>query len=107
MAATSYELTWLQYLLQDLQVEHRQPATLLCDNKAALYIATSPIYHERTKHIELDCHTISEKIQNREIQTAYVQTKYQFIDIFTKPLPTPLFQSHFRKLGVTDIHTTT
>jgi len=107
MTTTSYELTWLQYLLQDLQVEHCQPATLLCDNKAAHYIAANLVYHERTKHIELDCHTIREKIQNGEIQTTHVQTKYQVIDIFTKPLPTPLFQSHLRKLGVIDIHTTT
>ncbi|CAL9007107.1 unnamed protein product, partial [Prunus brigantina] len=60
MAATTCELTWLRYLLRDLQVEHNQPATLLCDNKAALYIAANPVYHERTKHIELDCHTVRE-----------------------------------------------
>ena len=77
MAATTCELTWLQYLLQDLQVEHRQPATLLRDNKASLYIATNPVYNERTKHIELNCHAISEKMQNGEIQTAHVQTNYQ------------------------------
>ncbi|KAI5330645.1 hypothetical protein L3X38_030043 [Prunus dulcis] len=107
MAATTCELTWLRYLLQDLQVEHRQPATLLCDNKAALYIAANPVYHERTKHIELDCHTVRERIQNGEIQTAHVQTKHQVADIFTKPLPAPLFQSHLGKLGVIDIHTPT
>ncbi|KAI5342445.1 hypothetical protein L3X38_010320 [Prunus dulcis] len=56
IVATTCELTWLRYLLQDLQVEHCQPATLLCDNKAALYIAANPVYHERTKHIKLDCH---------------------------------------------------
>jgi hypothetical protein len=83
------------------------PPPYFNDNKAALYIAANLVYHERPKHIELDCHTISEKIQNGEIQTTHVQTKYQVIDIFTKPLPTPLFQSHLRKLGVIDIHTTT
>jgi len=107
MAATAYELTWLRYLLQDLQVSHQQPATLLCDNKAALYIAANPVYHERTKHIELDCHTVREKIQNGKIKTTHVQTQFQVADIFTKPLPVPLFQSHFRKLGAIDIHTPT
>ncbi|BBG97514.1 wall-associated kinase 2 [Prunus dulcis] len=107
MAATTCELTWLRYLLRDLQVEHNQPATLLCDNKAALYIAANPVYHERTKHIELDCHTVRERIQNGEIKTVHVQTKHQVADIFTKPLPAPLFQSHLGKLGVIDIHTPT
>ena len=107
MAATACELTWLRYLLQDLQVPHRQPATLLCDNKAALYIAANQFYHERTKHIELDCHTVREKIQNGEIKTTHVKTQFQVADIFTKPLPAPLFQSYLHKLGVIDIYTPT
>jgi hypothetical protein len=107
MTTTTCELTWLRYLLQDLQVEHRQSTTLLCDNKTTLYIKTNPVYHERTKHIELDCHTVCEKIQNEKIQTAHVQTKYQVADIFIKLLPAPLFQSHLGKLGVIDIHTPT
>lgn len=107
MAATTCELTWLRYLLQDLEMEHRQLATLLCDNKATLYIVANPIYHERTKHIELDCHIVRESIQNGEIQTAQVQTKHQIADIFTKSLPASLFQSHLGKLGEIDIHTPT
>jgi hypothetical protein len=107
MAAIACELTWLRYLLQDLQVPHCQPATLLCDNKVALYIATNSVYHERTKHFEMDCHTVREKIQNGKIKTTHVQKQFQVADIFTKSLPAPLFQSHLHKLGVVDIHTPT
>ena len=107
MTTTTCELTWLRYLLQDLQVEHRQSTTLLCDNKTTLYIKTNPVYHEWTKHIELDFHIVCEKIQNEKIQTAHMQTKYQVADIFIKLLPAPLFQSHLGKLGVIDIHTPT
>ena len=107
MAGSACKFTWLRYLLQDLQVPHHQLATLLCDNKATLYIAANPFYHERTIHIELDCHTVCKKIKNSEIKTTHIQTQFQIANIFTKPLPTRLFQTHLRKLGVVDIHTPT
>ncbi|CAL9028585.1 unnamed protein product, partial [Prunus brigantina] len=107
MAATTCELTWLRYLLQDLRVNHSEPAKLFCDNQAALYIAANPVYHERTKHIELDCHTVRERIEKGEIKTGYVQTGEQIADIFTKPLKAPVFSSLLGKLSVIDIHSPT
>lgn len=61
MASTCCEITWLSYLLQNLGVPH-QPITLYCDNKVALHIATNPIFHKRTKHIEIDCHIVRDKL---------------------------------------------
>ncbi|BBN69521.1 RING/U-box superfamily protein, partial [Prunus dulcis] len=86
MAHATCEITWLRYLLQDFQVNIQEPAVLHCDNQAALHIAANPVFHERTKHIELDCHLVREKIQSGMITTAYTPSSHQLADIFTKPL---------------------
>jgi hypothetical protein len=63
MANVVYELTWLKYLLHNMMVSHSSPMTLYCDNQAALHITSNLVSHEHTKHIELDCHLVHEKIQ--------------------------------------------
>uniref|UniRef100_A0A2N9FDV6 Integrase catalytic domain-containing protein n=1 Tax=Fagus sylvatica TaxID=28930 RepID=A0A2N9FDV6_FAGSY len=64
MASVVCELMWMVPLLKDFKVEHSKEALLFCDSKAAIHIAANPVYHERTKHIELDCHLVREKIQD-------------------------------------------
>ena len=107
MATTSCELTWIRFLLNDLQASHSQPTILHCENKEALHNATNPVFHERTKHIELDCHLIRENIQLGLIQTSYISTTHQLADIFTKPLGRQQFIHLLCKLGIHDVHTPT
>lgn len=86
MALTNCEITWIGGVLKDLGVDLASPCTLFCDNKDALDIAANPLYHERTKHIEIDCHLIREKIQQKLITTSHIATNQQLVDIFTKVL---------------------
>ncbi|XP_057444716.1 uncharacterized mitochondrial protein AtMg00810-like [Lotus japonicus] len=104
MAATVCEIQWLNYLLRDLEVFHSTPVSMYCDNQSAMHIAHNPSYHERTKHIELDCHIVREKLQQGLIHLLPVSSSLQIADILTKPLTPAPFHSIYSKLGMHNIH---
>ncbi|KAM3356275.1 hypothetical protein P3S68_022989 [Capsicum galapagoense] len=99
MAAATCELVWIKQLLRELKFGETGKMELVCDNQAALHIASNPVFHERTKHIEIDCHFVREKILSGDIVTKFVKSSDQLADIFTKSLTSPRINYICYKLG--------
>ena len=87
LADTTFELLWLRWLLKDLGVSTSSATPLYCDNQNAIYIAHNDVFHERTKHIEIDCRFIRYHLVHSTLKLISVSSKDQLADIFTKSHP--------------------
>jgi hypothetical protein len=75
---------------------------LLCDNESAIRMADNPVEHSRTKHIAIQYHFLRDHQQRGDIEIAYVSTKEQLADIFTKSLDEKAFTKLKHKLNILD-----
>ncbi|MCO5566579.1 hypothetical protein L7F22_020256 [Adiantum nelumboides] len=82
------EVAWLEMLLQDLEIRLQDPIVIYCDNLNSVQLARNPVFHARTKHIEVHYHFIREWVLDGDIDLAYVGTEDQATDLFTKALGT-------------------
>lgn len=103
MAVTVAELTWICGLLEELNCLVPIHVALYFDNQAAIRIASNPIFHERTKYIEIDCHFVREKIKSGLVQSHFISTTSQLADVLTKSLGTKQHQSLVSKLGLFNV----
>ena len=104
MATTVSEILWIRCLLKDLDVAPSEPTHLYCDNQVARQITSNPIFHERMKHIEMDCYFVRERVESVEIQPRKIDIADQIADIFTKALGLDCFRYLFSKMDICDIH---
>lgn len=99
LAYTAAELSWLRSLFKDLHLPLPAP-TLWCDNISSIALASNPVFHARTKHLEVDYHYVREKVIRGELCVRYISTQDQVADIFTKGLSRQRFTDLRFKLMV-------
>lgn len=91
LADTTAEISWLQSLFCELGIFMKTPPMLWCDNIGATYLAVNPVFHARTKHVEIDFHFVRDKIARGDLVVKFSSTKDQLVDLFTKPLSSARF----------------
>ncbi|KAF5785164.1 putative RNA-directed DNA polymerase [Helianthus annuus] len=98
LADTVAESIWLKALLHELGVTTKSSPTLWCDNLGATYLSANPVFHARTKHVEVDFHFVREQVAQGDLSVKFISTNDQIADVFTKPLSSQRFLSLRSKL---------
>ncbi|KAM6562061.1 hypothetical protein CsatB_022059 [Cannabis sativa] len=86
LALVTAEITWIESLLNELSFPLPGTSITWCDNLSASALASNPVYHARTKHIELDIHFVRDKILKKELEVRYIPSSDQIADCLTKAL---------------------
>jgi hypothetical protein len=94
------EATWLRQLLLELQAPLSRCTLVYCDNISAVYLSNNPVQHQRTKHVEIDLHFVREKVVIGQVHVLHVPTTSQFADVFTKGLPSSVFEEFRSSLNI-------
>ncbi|KAE8708930.1 hypothetical protein F3Y22_tig00110332pilonHSYRG00561 [Hibiscus syriacus] len=95
-AMAAQESTWLIQLMNNLHQPVDYAISLYCDNQSAIRLAENPVFHTRTKHVEVHYHFVREKVLQEEIEMRQIKTDEQIADLFTKSLSVGKFE-HFRR----------
>ena len=103
MRKLTSELIWIKNLMRDLGIETTTPITMHCDNQAAIHIASNNVFHERTKHIEVDCHKVRQAVEQKIILPCYTRSEDQLADIFTKAASIKVCEFIHSKLGLMEL----
>jgi hypothetical protein len=95
------QLLWMRQTLRDYGYKLSK-VPLLCDNESAIRMEDNPVEHNRTKHIAIQYHFLRDHQQRGNIEIAYVSTKEQLADFFTKPLDEKTFTKLRNELNILD-----
>jgi hypothetical protein len=86
IANATAEIMCVQTMLRELGIPQPSTAMLWCDNLGAIYLSVNPVFHARTKHIEVDYHFVRERVARKQLDIRFISTRDQIGDDFTKIL---------------------
>ncbi|GJW70281.1 ribonuclease H-like domain-containing protein [Tanacetum coccineum] len=94
------ETCWVRNLLRKLHTPLSSATIVYCDNMSDVYLSSNPVQHQRTKHIEIDIHFVRDLVATGQVRVLHVPSRFQYADIFTKGLPSALFDEFRDSLSV-------
>ena len=97
-------MIWLMNLLVELGFQQFASMHTHCDNQSAVYITQNPVFHERTKHIEVDCHFVKDAQTKKMVTFQFTHSSKQLEDLFTKVVSSQMFSNLCNKLGMLDFY---
>jgi hypothetical protein len=104
LADATAEIMWLHTLLCEIGINAPKAAKMWCDNIGAKYLSANPVFHARTKHIEVDYHFVRERVSRRLLEIEYISSKDQVAaDGFTKALAVRPFEDFKSNLNITSL----
>ncbi|KAJ7571434.1 hypothetical protein O6H91_01G163000 [Diphasiastrum complanatum] len=100
MCSAAHEAILLRQILDEVGRKQENPTIIHSDNQSGIQLAKNPVFHARTKHIEIQYHFIRERLLSQEINVFHCSTDEQLVDIFTKPLIGEKFDKFRSKLSI-------
>jgi len=100
IAFAASEVSWITSLVKELRLPCPRPPVIFCDNISAIYLTANPVFHQRSKHIEIDYHFVREKVACGQLCVKYISSTDQIADVFTKALSSSRFAHLRSKLTV-------
>lgn len=108
LAQCSCEAIWIHRLLKELKILDNKPTFLFCDNHSSIKLSYNPVFHEKSKHFEIDLHFTRQQIENNTIRVEFISSTDQPANLLTKPLGKTKFEKCRKKFHLYDYlnHTT-
>jgi histone deacetylase 1/2 len=103
LANATTELIWVEALVRELGVTLKEKPCLWCDNLGATYLSANPVFHARTKHIEIDFFFVRERVARKQLDIMFISSKDQIADGFTKPLCSKKLDEFKRNLNLSQV----
>jgi hypothetical protein len=100
MANATAEIIWVQALLREVGVSLHASPCLWCNNLGTTYLSANPVFHARTKHIEINFHFMRDRVASKEIAIKFISSKDQLADGFRKALPVKTFDEFKHNLDL-------